>query len=418
VFVGSCPLIKIQEFTTNKFPQVAVAIMAVGLFLQLTGKILYTSSGVNNSHVYLLFIASSVVASIWLVCKHPDFFSREVRLFLFFSALFMSVCSVSAAWGDGGYSVLYLLKRSALIFFYLVGIICLVSVSEVKHIKTFLLIVTIIAAIGAVLSVYYQLCVLGKEFGWRTFRIGEMGYGDWVDLGHPVIAGLYMGVFAVISMALISQGRSTLNYVSFIVLLALIPYIFLTFSRTTWIAGAVSGLFLLFFTRSRILVWAAICVGLAFLIVVGLYFDEFTREITHRQFSGRGQGWMWAINHLGENVFLGHGYDHTFWKGNFLVHAHNLYLQVTYEQGLAGLGSLLAMLSIVCRSYWKNRKDDLTTLGFSLVVFLLTAMLVEIDYVIARPGIYWTIFWFPLAFTLGAVNRVYLLEKTKSSCDS
>lgn len=392
--------------------------MAVGLLLQLAGKILYTSSGVNSSHVYLLFIAPSVVASIWLVYKHLDFFSTEVRLFLFFSALFMGVCSVSAAWGDGGYSILYLLKRSALIFFYLVGVICLVSVSEVKHIKSFLLIVTIIAAIGAIASVYYQLCVLDKEFGWRTFRIGTMGYGDWVDLGQPVMAGIYMGVFAVISMALISQERSILSCFSFLVLLALIPYIFLTFSRTTWVAGAASGLFLLFATRSRMLVWSVICVGLVFLAVVGLNFEEFTREITHQQFSGRGQGWLWVINHLGENILLGHGYDHTFWKGKFLTHAHNFYLQVTYEQGLIGLGAFLAMFSVVCRGYWKKRKDYLVSLGFSLVIFLLVVMLVEIDYVIARPGIYWTIFWFPLAFTVGAVNRLYLLERFKFSYDS
>ena len=390
--------------------------MAVGLLLQLSGKILYTSSGANNAHIYLLFIAPSVVASIWLMYKRLDLFSSEVRFFLLFSALFMAVCSVSAAWGDGGYSIHYLLKRSALIFFYLIGVICLVSVSEVKHIKTFLLAVSIIAAIGAVASVYYQLLELDKEFGWRTFRIGSMGYGDWVDLGHPVIAGIYMGIFAVISMALMSQEQSTFRYLSFLVLLALIPYIFLTFSRTTWIAGAVSGLFLLFFTRSRILILAAVCVGLAFLVVAGLYFDEFSREITHRQFSGRGDGWLWVIAHLEENIFLGHGYDHTFWKGNFLTHAHNFYLQVVYEQGLAGLGFLLAMIFVVCLSYWKNRKDYLVSLGFSLVVFILTVMLVEIDYVIARPGVYWTIFWFPLAFTMGAMNRVFLLERAQSSC--
>ena len=409
---------KIQGCLEVKYCRMAVLIMAVGLLLQLSGRILYSSSSANNTHVYLLFIVPSALVSMWLMYKRLDFFSSEVRLFLLFSALFMAVCSVSAAWGDGGYSIHYLLKRSALIFFYLIGVICLVSVSEVKQVKTFLLAVSVIAAIGAVASVYYQLFELGKEFGWRTFRIGSMGYGDWVDLGHPVIAGIYMGIFAVISMALMSQEQSTFRYLSFLVLLALIPYIFLTFSRTTWIAGSLSGLFLLFFTRSRILILAAVCVGLAFLVVVGLYFDEFSREITHRQFSGRGQGWLWVAGHLDENIFLGHGYDHTFWKGNVLTHAHNFYLQVMYEQGLAGLGFLLTMLYIVCMSYWKNRKDYLVSLGFSLVVFLLAVMLIEIDYVIARPGVYWTIFWFPLAFTLGAVNRIYLLDKSKISFSS
>lgn len=77
VFIRSSPLSKPQEYTTNKFFQMAVLVMAVGLLIQLAGKILYTSSGANNSHIYLLFIAPSVVASIWLVYKHLDFFLRK-----------------------------------------------------------------------------------------------------------------------------------------------------------------------------------------------------------------------------------------------------------------------------------------------------------------------------------------------------
>jgi O-antigen ligase len=415
LYVKGAILFVSKEFRENKWSMLVILVMTIGLFLQMTGKILFTSGSANGVSVYLFFIIPSAVASVWLMCKRVEFFSREVRLFLLSAMLFMTVCSISAAWGDGEYSILYLLKRSVIILFYLVGVICLVSVSEEKHIKTFLLIVCVVAAVGAVVSIYYQLLVLDKPFGWRAFRISSMGYKDWVYLGHPVIAGIYLGVFAVISMAVISQERSIYRYVAIAVLLAMLPYIFLTYSRTAWLASAIAGLFLVFTTRSRILIWTAVFIVIVFLIVAGLYFEDAAKEVTNRQFSGRAQGWVWAIKQLSENIFLGHGYDHTFWKGKFLVHAHNFYLQVTYEQGLTGLVALLAMLLIVCRSYWKYRADSLVSLGFSLVVFLLLAMLVDIDHVIARPGVYWTIFWFPLAFTLGAVNRVSLLEKTKSS---
>ncbi|MFT7299777.1 MAG: O-antigen ligase [Porticoccus sp.] len=406
------------RFREKKWIMLVIWVMTIGLFLQLAGKILFTSGSANGVYVYLFFIIPSAVASVWLACKRTEFFSREVRLFLLSSAMFMGVCSISAAWGDGEYTILYLLKRSAIILFYLVGVICLISVSESKYIKTFLLIVCVVAAVGAVVSVGYQLFVLDKPFGWRTFRITSMGYKDWVYLGHPVIAGVYLGVFAVISMAVISQEKSTYRYVAIAALLAMLPYIFLTYSRTAWVSGAIAGLFLVFNTRSRVLIWTAIFLAVVFLMVAGLYFEGFAKEVTDRQFSGRAQGWAWAVKHLSENIFLGHGYDHTFWKGKFLVHAHNFYLQVSYEQGLAGLATLLAMLSIVCKSYWRYRADSLVSLGFSLVVYLLLAMLVDIDHVISRPGVYWTIFWFPLAFTLGAVNRVYLLEKTNRSFSS
>jgi len=390
-------------------------VMTIGLFLQLAGKILFTSGSANGVYVYLFFIIPSAVASVWLACKRTEFFSREVRLFLLSSAMFMGVCSISAAWGDGEYTILYLLKRSAIILFYLVGVICLVSVSEIKHIKTFLLTVCVVAAVGAVVSICYQFLILDKPFGWRAFRISNMGYGGWVDLGNPVIAGIYMSIFAILSLALIGMEKKAVRYIQLFTLAALLSYVFLTMSRTSWVGGFVAAMFLLCTIRNRMLVWVAIAITLVFAVICGLYFEGFTNEITHKQFSGRSETWRWALENLGETITLGHGYGHIFWKESHYVHAHNFYLQVIYEQGLIGLTALLAMLFIVCRSYWLNRKDPLVTLAFSLVVFLMVIMLSEIDHVITRPGVYWTIFWVPLAFTLGAVNRVYLLEKTKRS---
>lgn len=395
----------------NKFYLALLCFMAVGLLVQLTGKILYTSGSANGAHVYILFIIPSLVVPAWLYCKHRDFFSRDVGIFLLAVVVFLGWGAISAGWGDGDFSFLSLLKRSLVIILYLLGIIFLVSSADLKWIKGFLLLAVSIVAIGALVSLFYQFIILDKSFGWRIFRLSRMGFGNWIDLGNPVMAGVYLGVFAVIAVALIGLEKQRMHYIAVFSLAVLLVYIFLSFSRTAWVGGVAAAVFLLFQFRSRSLVWLAVVFVLTILVVSGVYFDELLREVTHKQLSHREETWQWALDHVGENMIFGHGYGHPFWESKHFVHAHNFYLQVAYEGGLMGLFALLTMLFVVCRSYWKNRGDVLVCLGFSLVVFLMVIMLAEIDHVITRPGVYWTIFWFPLAFTLGAVNRVHFQKQ-------
>jgi O-antigen ligase len=394
----------------NKVVGFLLVVMSVGLFLQLTGKIVYSSGSANGAHVYVLLILPSLCVAFWFAYAKQQFFSRDAGIFLGLAAVFMAWGVVATGWGDGEFSFLYLLKRALVIFLYIVAIIFLVSFATVRHIKGFLLLVVMVVAVGALVSIYYQFFVLDQAFGWRSFRLSSMGYRGWVDLGNPVIAGLYMGIFAVITLNLIAVERQAYLLAVFVILVVLASYIFLSYSRTTWVAGVVSAVFLLNHFRSRSLMIVAIASVLCFVIIAGFYFDEFLREITHKQLSRRGETWRWALNNISENIVFGHGYNHTFWPEKHFTHAHNFYLQTAYEQGLIGLVALFGMLSWVCRCYWKNRKDIFVCLGFSMVIYILVAMLSEIDQVITRPGVYWTIFWFPLAFTIGAVNRARLLK--------
>ena len=66
------------------------------------------------------------------------------------------------------------------------------------------------------------------------------------------------------------------------------------------------------------------------------------------------------------------------------------------------------MLTSVFAGVWRYRRNKLVLAAFALVIYILTAMMVDVQHVITRPGLFWSIFWFPLAFTIGAVNRAQL----------
>lgn len=393
-------------------------VMAVGLFLQLTGKVLYASGSMNGVHVYLLLVLPALFLVFWAGIQKIPLFASDVKKFLLLAGSFLLVSSLSALWSDGEESVIYVLKKSLVVWLYLVAVIYLASTTQWKHIKWFLAGVCVVVALGAAISLLYQLTVVHETFGWRTFRIQRMGYGDWIDLGYPVIAGIYFAMFAVLSASLIAvdaQDRKVVWLLALAILLVL-PYVFQTFSRTSWIAGIVSIAYLLVAFRHRASLVLAACLGFAVLMLVIIYYDQVVVEMTRRQLSGRPQIWLWTINRILENPVFGHGFSPWFAlqeKHKMFSHAHNFYLQVLFEQGLLGLACFLGMLVAVFRAVWKARKDRMILGAFALVVYILTVMLVEIEHVVTRPGLFWTIFWFPLGLVMGLVNRQSLDSTSK-----
>lgn len=399
-----------QSITESKAYRVLYWLMGMGLFLQLSGKVLYTSGSANGVHVYLLLILPALLLTVWSFLRKEALFSLEAKRFLVAAGLFMTVCSVSAYWSDSGQSVLFVLKKSLVILLYLAAIIYLVSVAKWQHIKFFILMLCVVVAVGALVSLCYQLVILDESFGWRTFRIYRMGYGKWVDLGYPVIAGIYFALFGVLAASLVALGQQnrSQNLVLMLVILVLLPYVFLTFSRTSWIAWAVAICYLMVVFRHRATIALATILACIALVMIVIYQNEMAVEVTKRQLSGRPQIWLWTLQHFLEHPLLGHGFDHSFWPEKPFAHAHNFFLQILFEQGILGLMSYLLMLTSVLVGVWRYRENKLVLAAFALVIYILTAMMVDVQHVITRPGLFWSIFWFPLAFTMGAVNRAQL----------
>lgn len=403
-------------FGNNKFIAFIQGLMVVGLFLQILGPVLYTSGSANGVHVYLLLVFPSLMLLSWGIRNKIELFSKDAMRFLLAAGFFMSVCTVSAAWGDGENSVGYVFRKSLVIMLYLSAVICLVTMASWRNLKWFMIILCVVATVGAVVSVYYQLVVVNESFGWRTFRIYRMGLGEWVDLGYPVIAGIYFGLFAALAAYLVSVESKNDKAVTILAvsILLLLPYVFLTFSRTSWIAGAVSVGYLSLIFRHRASLVLAICLALILTLMATVYHHELLIELTERQLSSREQIWIWTVNNFLEHPILGHGFAHSFWPETIFAHAHNFYLQVLFEQGVVGLAAFIAMLYAVIHAVWKNREDRRILGSFALVIYILAVMLVEIQHVITRPGVYWTLFWFPLALVVGLVNRRVFLSLAAS----
>lgn len=394
--------------------------MAAGLFLQLMGKVLYTSGSANGVHVYFLLILPALILLLTSSWQKERIFGSEVHFFLLGVGLFLSVCAVSAAWSDSEESVLYVARKGLVIMLYICAVIYLASVARRQHIKIFLTALCLLAALATLISLWYQVAVLDQPFGWRTFRIYRMGYGEWIDLGYPVIAGIYFALFAVIAASLIAlEPRSRVrNGFLILAILVMLPYIFLTFSRTSWVAGVVSVSYLLLVFRHRASLILALILGGIFAVMALFNYEQVVTEVTQRQLSGRPTIWIWTWHSFFEHPFLGHGFDHSFWPEKHYAHAHNYFLQVMFEQGLLGLLSFSIMLFTVFKALWQNRENRWVLAAFAPVIYILVVMQVEIQHVVTRPGLFWTIFWFPLAFLMGLINRQHLDKNRISDFDS
>ena len=293
---------------------------------------------------------------------------------------------------------------------YILAVIYLVTVAKWGQIKIFLIFLCYVSALGAALSLGYQLLVLDESLGWRTFRIYSMGYREWIDLGYPVIAGIYFGFFAVLTVVLLGlrEESKLQNILLLAAILAMLPYIFQTFSRTSWVASVVAVAYLMLVYRHRAIFTLGIAFGVACGVMAVVFYDEIVVELTKIQLSGRPIIWLWTLEEFMDRPFIGHGFDHSFWPEKQYAHAHNFFLQIMFEQGLAGLFFFVAMLCTVFVAVWKHRQAKWVLVSFSLVIYILVAMQVEIQHVITRPGLFWTIFWFPLALVVGLVNRAKL----------
>jgi len=104
--------------------------------------------------------------------------------------------------------------------------------------------------------------------------------------------------------------------------------------------------------------------------------------------------WDWTVRHLSGNPVAGHGLGT--WSVDFnaaaasgsanppwrswplpldfrMAHAHNLYLQVAYEQGAVGVGLLALVLVLLLRCFWGSPDPAIAVFGMTLLVTFLVA---------------------------------------------
>ena len=257
-----------------------------------------------------------------------------------------------------------------------------------------------------------------------TIRVGDLMRNGYLDdifgVGNQAISITFHqtigSALGLATLALIGLSTKRTRLLSFAALPLVFWFLFHIAARTAMVALACSLLFLggaALWTRSKKLAVASITTILAITMAASLLFYQLAlqdkavdavapdaisrtiREIQDPRPMFRMQIWTRAINHIvtePERLPLGRGIgiipiDEGFGAPNWLLqptegnkfYPHNIYLEVLYEAGLAGLLPVIALTLLpLCISLgrWSNyRTPEQATI--LLYVFYLVAMLIS-----------------------------------------
>lgn len=399
---------KYRMFERARWSSVMLWALALGLFIQMSGKVWIVSGSARNTQIYFWLLLPALIFSL-----HKILFKRDVKIDIQYWPwmLFLGWVALSVSWGNGSEDGASLAKRGLFIGLYLVAVNLLINRKEVLF-RRALYAAVLIIAIGALMSLIYQYGVLHKPMGYRTFRIDRMGFGDLANYGWPVAAGIFNGAVAVWALGLAIDKRVgikvSLCWMAVFAILAL--YVLMTGTRGAWFALVGGGLVSVVMQRSKRGYWG---LGVSLVLALAVLFvlwDQVIIDVQRRQLSGRSGIWEYYLSVMPGYWLSGHGLGTPFvyhWPDGRSVspHAHSLYLQQVYDSGLVSLGLMLVGLAGIFYKAWTLRNNPWICVALPALVFALISMLTDVERIFTRPSDYWTVFWLPVAVLLALPSR-------------
>lgn len=392
-----------------KWPRLLVWMLAIGLFIQISGKVWIESGSARNAQIYIWLLLPALIFLVHGFCVRgielPTWHYLPWAAFLFWVGL-------STVWAEGAETGAFsLAKRGLLIALYLVAIYWLMLRDQV-FLRRALLAGIFVVAMGALASLIYQFGVLDRPLAYRAYRIDRLGIGDFANYGWPVAAGIFHGALAVWALGLaLEQGgklRQVIIWLGIFSILAL--YVLLTYTRGAWFALAGASILVVFLQKSK-LGWFLLLAGFALvLLLVVIFSSELVVEIEQRQLSGRGPIWEYYFEVMSGHWIFGQGLGTPFefrWENGETVspHAHSLYLQQMYDSGIISLLLLGTGVVAIFHKVWRMRNNVWVRLALPALVFALIALLTDVERIFTRPGDYWTLFWLPIGILLAINSR-------------
>lgn len=379
-------------------------LLAIGFFIQLSG-LIFNNDG--SRYATQLYISLFLPGLLLLLHQRlmPALWGQASALILL--ALFGWV--LIYAWLHPGSEKAFLrwLKLVVLLIVYLAVVSSLVR--HERLVRSVLVAALAVAGLFAWLTLYYQFVVIDRQLSYEAFRwvrLWELGWNGFGNLKHPITAGLYYSVFAIIATWLflmpgVGGGRTLLLGV---LLVGFISYILLTFSRGSWFSLGVGGLFLLLLTnsfKSR----ALLGLGIGLLFLMSYWFWPELQNEQRVGVNGRELIWGNWISQFSDFWLIGRGAGAEIVflapNGTSFTHAHSLYLQLWYEYGVIGIVLFIFLLVSLLWKAWQCREQPLARLGAALLVFAMVAMVSDIYAIFHRPSPYWVVFWLPVGILLG-----------------
>lgn len=380
-----------------------LALLALGLFVQLTGFLFNNDGSRQATQVYLLLFVPTLI--LLIAQRFALSFWRQPSNMALLALLGWVV--LRGCFGDSWKAPGYLLKVVLLILLYVFVIGHLVSraVIEIP-----LALAVLLACCFAWLTLIVQFVVLDKPLAYEvlrnTGRLRELGWRNFANFSHPIPAGLYYGIFAVLMLSvLVEHELKAWVWPPVLVGLAgLLVYVLFTFSRGAWfstLAGCLTLLVLSPQRRARVL----LLIGTLVILLVMMAFWSRVENEWFLGTSQRGPIWLNWLARFPEFWILGKGAGvdllYRYPWGDMAYHAHSLYLQLWFEYGVVGFALFVLLLSTALLKAWRLRADPTARAALSTLVFAMVAMVSDISTVFSRPNTYWVVLWLPIGLIMG-----------------
>lgn len=380
-----------------------LALLALGLFVQLSGFLFNNDGSRQATQVYLLLFVPALV--LLLVERLALPLWRQPCALVLLALLGWVV--LRGCFGDSLKTPGYLLKAVLLILLYMFAISHLMGKGVIG---IPLALAVLFACCFAWLTLIVQFVVLDKPLAYEalrgTGRLRELGWHGFADFSHPIPAGLYYGIFTVLLLSvLVERELKAWAWLPVLIgLTGLLVYVLLTFSRGAWFSTLAGSLTLLLLSpqrRARLLLLIG-ALSIVLMMVV------FWSRVEHEWFLGtsqRGLIWLNWLAHLPEFWALGEGAGvnlvYRYPWGDVVYYAHSLYLQLWFEYGIVGFVLFLLLLGMSLLKAWRLRSDPAARVALAILVFALVAMVSEISSVFSRPSLDWVVLWLPIGLIMG-----------------
>lgn len=320
--------------------------------------------------VVLLLFGGWVILSVALFDGQSEVLRRGLVLAVF-------ICAVAVLKMDGEAALLNLLRAAALV-----------------------------GTAAALVTIYFELERRGLDFRYRAFRLHSSGVPGFAEFFNPIISGMHIAFAGLTACWCALFARTPAARIFWFCCLSIIAvYVFLTYSRSAWLALGLGGLMLLTL-RGRAVFWG-IFVGAVILalVVITIKFPQVFSVEAERGTTNRDLIWAMVIDSMPGYWLAGHGagveMSQMSIPGQTVVNTHSLYLEVLFQYGVVGLLLFLVTLLMATRAMWIDR-SNLAVLGVSLLTGSIGVMFFELHSFIHSPNLIWLWIWFPIAIALGS----------------
>jgi len=375
-------------------------ILPFGISVFLCGLCLMESRSGYHSLLYLLVSLPALIISI----LKPSVLQQAIKSNAFkLVCLLCAMAMTSTLWNGIDDSSSRYIRYSLNILLFIIAFIYTQHYTQ-NMLEKLLLLGCAVWAISGVIDLYHFYYVQGHAISARIIGSGSLTN---TLLSSHVYGALASFLAAYLLAKKHATGSNSLIIVGFLLLLT---FIIQTHSRTPLLGLTAVFAFLLISYRNKKVAYVS-----AFLMALLAVYLVFNIDlITQRGFSYRPEIWQQALDDIYNKPVLGHGLGSKMalyilsLKKTF-SDSHNIHIGLTYDLGLVGLITWLALLGTLATFFKNNNHITLVTTGFAMLIFGIFAGMTEGGGFFTRPKEIWFLIWLPIAILI-SVN-VHTLRK-------